>query len=283
MGIGIGSFFSNTTKVKLTRPDGTVVGTITRSGGKYRKKPKSAGYSYKRLSTQLMRTKTSVNAGQLALRAREQVGTLRRKLASGDYDEQELRNAIMHAESMARIAKKRMKHLKEEEDAKEKGSFCETDWEKEDESDMQTLLEEMPTEDMAEISQEEMEQMLRELQSEMEELMKEVEEECGLEDLDELMPSANMNMDSDDLEKLKKKHRAEELREILEADMKYLKAVFDRLAKEKQKGASFGGGSDSSGSSSDAGVSLEIGGTEMPVSAPEVSVAVEGGSLDQLV
>ena len=63
--------------------------------------------------------------------------------------------------------------------------------------------------------------------------------------------------------------------------MKYLKAVFDRLAKEKQKGVSFG--ASDGGSSSNVGVSLEIGGMEMPVSAPEVSVAVEGASLDQLV
>lgn len=281
MGIGIGGFRSNMRTITLKRADGTVVGTINRSCGKDKKKMKKSGYNFKGFSAQLMRTKTSVNAGQLVVRAREQIAVLRRKLSTGDYDEEELRNAIMHAEQMARIAKKRMKHLKEEEDVKDKGAYCETDWEKEDDAEMQSVLEEMPMEDIAEISREEMEQMMRELQNEMEELMKEVEEESGLEDLDELVPAGKTNMDALDLEKLKKKHRAEELREILEADMKYLKAVFDRLAKEKQKGASFGGSD--GGSSSDAGVSLEIGGMEMPVSAPEVSVAVEGASLDQLV
>lgn len=281
MGIGIGSFRSNMRTITLKRADGTVVGTISRSCGKEKKKMKKAGYNFKGFSAQLMRTKTSVNAGQLAVRAREQVAVLRRRLSTGDYDEEELRNAIVHAEQMARIAKKRMKHLKEEEDAKDKGAYCETDWEQEEKTEMQSVLEEMPMEDMAEISREEMEQMLRELQSEMEELMKEVEEESGLEDLDELMPAGKTNMDARDLEQLKKKHRAEELREILEADMKYLKDVFDRLAKEKQKGVSFGGSD--GGSSSDVGVSLEIGGMEMPVSAPEASVAVEGASLDQLV
>ena len=270
MGIGIGGFRSNMRTITLKRADGTVVGTINRSCGKDKKKMKKSGYNFKGFSAQLMRTKTSVNAGQLVVRAREQVAVLRRRLSTGDYDEEELRNAIVHAEQMARIAKKRMKHLKEEEDAKDKGAYGETDWEQEEKSEMQTVLEEMPMEDIAEISREEMEQMLREFQNQMEELMKEVE-----------MPAGKTNMDALDLEKLKKKHRAEELREILEADMKYLKAVFDRLAKEKQKGASFGGSD--GGSSSDAGVSLEIGGMEMPVSAPEVSVAVEGASLDQLV
>lgn len=168
MGIGIGGFRSNMRTITLKRADGTVVGTINRSCGKDKKKMKKSGYNFKGFSAQLMRTKTSVNAGQLVVRAREQVAVLRRRLSTGDYDEEELRNAIVHAEQMARIAKKRMKHLKEEEDAKDKGAYGETDWEQEEKSEMQTVLEEMPMEDIAEISREEMEQMMRELQNEME-------------------------------------------------------------------------------------------------------------------
>lgn len=275
MGIGIGGFRSNMRTITIKKPDGTVVGTISRSvNNNNSKKKKKVSYSFKNFSTQIIRTKTSVNAGQVMMRARETVGVLRRKLSTGDYDDQELRNAILHAEQMARIAKKKMKHLKEEEDAKKKGGFCEADLDQEEEMS----VEEATMEDITEISQEEMEQMLDDLQNHMEELMKEIEENSGLDELDELMPAGKISMDPQDLEQLKKKHRVEELREILEADMKYLKAVFDKLAKEKQKGASFDGGS-----SNDGGVSLEIGGMEMPVSAPEVPVPVEGGNMDQLV
>ena len=56
-------------------------------------------------------------------------------------------------------------------------------------------------------------------------------------------------MDPEDLEMLKKKHRAKELRKITEADMEYLKALFNELEKEKQDNQN--------------GVSLELAGIEV--------------------
>ena len=57
------------------------------------------------------------------------------------------------------------------------------------------------------------------------------------------------------------------MKEIAEADLKYLKALFDRLAKEKSEGA--------------ANVSLQLAGMEMPVeTAAEAPGAAEGGNVD---
>ena len=74
----------------------------------------------------------------------------------------------------------------------------------------------------------------------MQEAMEELEDLSSMSELSEelMLARADGEMDPEDLEQLKKKHRAEELREIMEADMRYLKAMFDRLAKEKQQQSS---------------------------------------------
>ncbi len=68
--------------------------------------------------------------------------------------------------------------------------------------------------------------------------MKDIEEDCEGMPGDALIPdaagicgvTASDDIDADaDLERLRKKHRSEEMREIVDADMKYLKSVFQRL------------------------------------------------------
>lgn len=96
-----------------------------------------------------------------------------------------------------------------------------------------------------------------------------MDESSGLDELsEELSVSVSKEMDPADLELLKKKHRADELRKIAEADMKYLKAVFDQLEKEKSDIAN--------------GVSLELGGVEMPVTVG-TQVITEGAAIDVTV
>ena len=91
------------------------------------------------------------------------------------------------------------------------------------------------------------------------------------------MPVSHREMDPEDLDQLKKKHRSEELREIMEADMKYLKALFNRLAREKEEGP---GGQDYGSNDYASGVSLEIGGLDIPVATVEAPVLIEGSNFD---
>ena len=134
------------------------------------------------------------------------------------------------------------------------------------------------------------EEELKQLMDELEQAMKELEMEAASDKLtDELTETVLDEMDPMDLEKLKKKHRSDELRDIMEADMRYLRALFNKLAKEKQAAASGSGNSGSSGSSSSysssstagdiSGVSLELSGLEVPVSA-QVPAVVEGAIMD---
>ncbi len=259
MGIAIGMRPPGPRKIMLKNPDGSVAATISFSKPE-KKKVKRLNYNFKEISGQILRAKTCTSAKQVAVRARSKAAILRRQLKCGVYDDQELESAILHAEQMVRIAKKRMKHLEEEErSAKQKGeNICEAELEGEEEkTDAGDMI--LP-EDLG-LSGEKMKELMQELQN----LLEEMESQDGLEDLYGI--TAGTNLDPADLELMKKKHRADELREIAEADMKYLKAFFSKLERDRREVAS--------------GVSLQLSGVEMPVPlAPEEPLIIEGGSFD---
>ena len=87
-------------------------------------KLKKLRYSFKAVSTQIMRSKTSVSAKQVAGKARREVVRLKQKLTSSEYDPEEVRIALTHAQKMERVAKKKVKHLMEEEMVKVTGGPC---------------------------------------------------------------------------------------------------------------------------------------------------------------
>lgn len=300
MGMSVGKISSSNNeyvKIELYNKDGSYAGTMTVSTAKTRaekskktsktgqKKFKKLNYNFKRLSNQIMRTKTSVNAKQLVTKTKFQIADLRMKLISGDYDYTEIHNALVHAEKIARVAKKRMKNLEEEEYIEKTGRNKKMDVE-----EMQEKLDEQNEEilDTTGMSREEMEQLVQELQEEMEriedELEKAMEETENL--MEEFVQGSKQQMDPADLEELKKKHRAEELRDIMKADMEYLKALFNKLAKEKESAAngSFNNSNDSDNSYGNiAGVSLEIGGVDIPVEtavAEAAPVEAAGANVD---
>lgn len=170
---------------------------------------------------------------------------------------------------MERVARKRMKHLQQEENIEKHGDGA---WQVGfDEEDLDEMLKNGEGEDFTGLNAEEIKQLMQELQEELEQL----QQENGLE---ELTQTIQVNMDPAQLEQLKKKHRAEEMREIMEADLQYLKALFDQLQKERQESAS---------PSSDS-VSLQLSGVEIPVqiderTAAEVvsdGAAAAGGTID---
>ena len=300
MGLKVGKITGSSDgyiKIELYNKDGSSAGTMTVSTSKTRaekskktsktqKKPKKLQYNFKRLSNQIMRTKTSVNAKQLVTKAKFQIANLRAKLVSGDYDYVEIHNALVHAEKIARVAKKRMKNLEEEEYIEKTGRKDKKDLEemqgKQDDREEEIL-------DTTGMSREEMEQLLQELQEEMERIEDELEEAIKETEnlMEELVHGSKMQMDPKELEQLKKKHRSEELRDIMKADMEYLKALFNRLAREKESaGSSSSGSYDNSDNSygNISGISLEIGGMDIPVEmSAEAPVEVAGANVNVTV
>lgn len=230
-------------------------------------------YNFKDVSSRIVRAKTSGIARQVLASAKQRSAVIRRKMRTGDYDDEALRIALLHAEAMERVAKKKMKHLQEEEMCK-RGGPCNGDTEREDieeqmRLDEQAALERQNTQNAGanisggqsaaaepDISYDDMsleELMADAMQSDVQmldlvsgldmfiedfsELMKDTMDEMdGLSELaEELMGvSAEPDMDPEDLKELKLKHRAEEQRKIAEADSKYLKALFQKLQREQQ-------------------------------------------------
>lgn len=333
-------------------------------------KLKKLRYSYKSISSQLLRSKTSLDAAKVARKARRQLVMLKGKRLheNGKYDSYELEAAIAHAQAMVRVARKKVKHLQEEEMVKIKGGLCagELEERKEEENELtdeeRAYLEQLTSggegngigegsgtggatesgsgssvvsqEDVLQAKQEwaqayeeamrqsdiqeEMRMMelqcarersdamadaMSELTDEMSDSMQELLEELGLEELAESTTKVEVEMDPEDYKMMKLKHRLEEMRAIVEADSKYLKAMFNKLEKSKEASAqaasSSGSGNNAvptGGSSGGMVVAANTGGAPLaaaPVQAQAIDVVsapdavatvaaapVEGGCVD---
>ncbi|MBR1478441.1 MAG: hypothetical protein IJ608_10835 [Lachnospiraceae bacterium] len=271
---GIGIYNTGMVRIELKDAAGNVVGSISYSKKKGAPKKRKLNYNFKQLSSMIMSAKTSGNAGKTVTKIRQKLAELYMKRKNSELDSAELESAIAHAESMLRVAKKRKKNLRTEELA-----------ERNAESPEEELLEEL-TEDGEEdgslgaylLSDEELEEMvsenMEEFTEDMEELQRRAEENIELtEELEEMSTALEGGMESADIEELKRKHRVDELRDIMKADMKYLKSMFDRLAREKAE----------NGKGMSTGAAVNIGGVELPVIPSSIPPVTEGGNVDARV
>jgi hypothetical protein len=269
----------NTThyRKKLYDAYGNHMGTIgickpTKQTGK---KKKPVLYNFKQVSSQVLQAKTSTKAMQVSNGIRAKIGLLKKQLKNGDVDEEEILRAILHAEMVQRACDKKKKNLKMEETAER---HLEGEEELPMEAEENTVTEEASDEEIRELEQAEFEALMEKLEMTADEMMEAAEETAELdEDLDEMAEALSGSMTPEDLEQLKVKHRSDEARDILKADLKYLKALFDRLQSEKENAGkvSFAGTGDS-------GVTLSLGGMDMPVTdTVSQNMPVEtGGTFD---
>ncbi|MCR5178113.1 MAG: hypothetical protein K6C95_03925 [Lachnospiraceae bacterium] len=268
------------TRFYSAKGDVTATMSVT---GPYKKKSglmKKPPYNYKQLSSQLMRARNSGAVSQVLIKMRNKRAQLISAKRDGSYDETELALAIIHAEAIEQVAKKRKKNLEIEEKA---------ELVQENEEYEEQLMEAADPlglfggddENSRKLSEEEMEQILSDLEEEMDELMKEMEENARLdESLDEMTEVLSGDISPEDLEAMKKKHRADEQRDIIKADMKYLKALFDKLSREKEHASS------TPGVSSRVDSILAAPAADMPQVAPSsgtVSAAIAPSSEGQLI
>lgn len=238
---------------------------VSRSAASAQKKMKKLQYNFKLISSQIMRAKTSSSAAKAVSSAKRMVAQLRRKRKSGEYDDEELEAAIMHAQAMERVARKHVKNLQQEERV-ERGMKATEDPLPEEErevaedafedavsefgddfsEDPEELTEQL-SEELAQIQEElsgsmedisqELSEELAQLMQEYEDMMSETMEDLG-GDLLESLSVVDTDMEPEDLKALKQKHRAKEMQEIAKADAKYLKAIFQKYAAERQQAAS---------------------------------------------
>lgn len=220
---------------------------------------KKLKYQFKNISSRILRSKTSAAARQVVGQARREVLRLKREKQSGNYDSEEIDAAIEHAKAMERVAKKKVKHLEEEEMAKVSGGPCAGNMVEEekgddvsDEASADESTDDVLQEEELQDAQLQEEDLISEMMDDLSEGMKEMLSEMGLEELSDSLLSAKGDMDPADLKAMKIKHRNKEMKDIVKADAEYLKAVFDYLEKTKSGeavpgstgGASFGGSAD---------------------------------------
>ena len=205
------------------------------SSGKLKKR---LPYNFKQLSRQISQAKTSDSARSLVSKMQAKLSWLYKKLKSGEYGEREVSAAIIHAASMERIAKRKVKHL-EEEEAAENGGGIGSAGEDEEIYGKDELKESMKE------NQEISDEMMRKMMEEIEELEKELAEDAMAE-MQDMLSCAPGDMSEEEIDKLKRKHRNSEEKQLTKADLRYLKALFDGLEQEKRQLAS-GIGSGSSG------------------------------------
>ncbi|MDO4188307.1 MAG: hypothetical protein Q4D29_04890 [Lachnospiraceae bacterium] len=254
---------------------------------------KQLKYNSKNISSQIRSAKKSINAKQVASKARREVIQLKLKMSSGKYDKEELQAAIEHAKSMERAANKKARHLEEEElikitdkpaGAGLTAAELEEKLENESEEAINKFEEEMAAkeeeleqfseEQIAEMEQaiaENMEEVQQMIQESMEESMEDMSEDIydllaeAMEDMmeetleglmDGMMVITDYEMTEEEFKSFKLKHRTSEDKSLVEADTKYLKALFDIYDKRMSGGG--GSGADISGASS-ASVSVDTG------------------------
>ena len=267
---------------------------------------KKLKYQFKNISSKILRSKTSQAAKQAAGQAQREVLRLKRQKQSGNYDEDEIEAAINHAKAMERVAKKKAKHLEEEEMAKAAGGIWQgekvcSDEEPREVKDTEAETDAEEEEKMAEEGYEDeayeeeydypqldefllqtgdlmaaMSDFTSETMQELSDSMRDIMEEMGMDELSDTMLSVKKDIDPADLKMMKIKHRNKEMKEIVKADAEYLKAVFDRLEKMKDNPVVPSGSSLSlSGDSSGTSFSADAAGIGVPtVPAPVIDISL---------
>ncbi|MBO6242369.1 MAG: hypothetical protein J6O61_16320 [Butyrivibrio sp.] len=264
----------------------------------------SEKYNYKKVATKIRQAKTSISAGQAVLAAKRETLKLKRKIASGSGDAKELQIALTHAKRMEMVARKKKHHLELEElventqkrDEKLDGQKSalvqmqsavvsaeeEKITEKEDaifdarEEMLNQALEQMQ-EGSVSFSEEELRNLNEMIAEFGEEQLKELEE---VMEMMETMEVVDPHMSKEDLEELKRKHRASEDKAIMKANMEYLK---DMIKHELSKNASMPG-MGSTGASLTASFSMPQGmgaGAGIPAlqaSVPSIDVGTGAGA-----
>ncbi|MBR6255924.1 MAG: hypothetical protein IKR23_00985 [Lachnospiraceae bacterium] len=213
------------------------------------KKNKPVNYNSKEVESKIQQAKNSTGAAQAVISAKRKVLEVKRKISAGEGDPEELQLALTHARRMELVARKKKNHLemeelaritqkrderadKEEEAAQElKSSVVSADEEKisrrEDKifDERQKIISDAVdefNENPGGLSDKMLSDMNKMIAEFGEDELKELEEAMEmLEDMEIINP----HMSKEDLEDLKRKHRASEEKAMVKADMDYLKGM----------------------------------------------------------
>ena len=208
---------------------------------------KTVDYNYKDVASKIQQAKNSVSAGRAVLAAGRKVLEIRRKITIHDGDPEELQISLTHAKRMEMAARKKKHNIELEELVVRTQKRDEnTERLKDSAADMENAMISFAEEDVSEqedaifddrmnLMRTAQEEATESTPQEVEDLMWELNEmisEFGEEELAKLeetmenlenLEVVDPHMSEEDLEDLKRKHRAAENKAIMKADMDYLK------------------------------------------------------------
>ena len=235
MSIGLGaSAVANVRSISFREtPQGLYVRVHKSKSSSSGKLKKRLPYNFKQLSKQIQQAKTADAARPVVQKMRTKLSWLYKQLRNGEYGADEIFAAIIHAASMERIAKRKVRHL-EEETSRSCSSAAYVDCSRSGsvgifgKEELQEAIEEN-----AEISEE----MMQEMMEEIEELEEELASET-MSEMQDMISCAGRDMSEEEIKEMKRKHRSDEERQLTRADLKYLKALFNKLEQEKRSASS---------------------------------------------
>lgn len=167
---------------------------------------KDLNYNPREISSQLVRAKRAQSASVVLVRAKSRLGLLQRALASGQYNDGEVRVAIAHARRMVECSRLKVRNLKEEEQIAGKG---------ERQKDIDRIQKKNKAKQAARRRQQEL------------------KTEAALEESRRLLREKSLRQE---LNRKRRMHRSEERGKINEAELKYLE---DRLRNERNSDSAY--------------------------------------------
>lgn len=173
--------------------------SVTSSAGGFTKSTtkKALNYNSKEISSQLMRAHKSRNASMVLSRAKSKVSMLRRCLGTGQYNDNEVRIALAHANKMVKTAQMKVTNLKEEEQMKK------------------SLEREHKNEER---------QQKNEMKRRVSQKQKDIKLKAQLEENQQVLKEKSMRQE---ILRKRRLHRNSERNSVNEADMEYLKNKMD--------------------------------------------------------
>lgn len=91
-----------------------------------KKSKKKLSYSYRKVSSAISGAKTSLQASNALSSAMASLGDIKRKAATGNYEEKDIQIALQHAQRMVRTARKKVNNLKSEVQQKQRHTAIES-------------------------------------------------------------------------------------------------------------------------------------------------------------
>ncbi len=197
------------------------------------KKVKRLQYNPREISSQIMRASRLQSASQVLVRAKGKLASVLRCKGTGQYNEEDIRIASLHASKMVKCARKKVENLREEDLMKRRSNKRKNQAEYENDKNAAVAKRnrkksQKMTHVRSKVAREKLkqEQQMKEKQLEVQQTLQQSQE------------IIEQKQESERLIKRRRLHRNEENTEITEADMKYLGAKLKQAAKEVEQGQS---------------------------------------------